>query len=83
MNGIVSPGHGQVPVPQSVSAGRIPLVYEGVEAGENQQRNHGTQGHGVIELGLQDVARVSISLVDRLIGRRKAAAALQSVGEVL
>lgn len=28
----------------------IPLVYERVEAGENEQRHHGTERHHVVEL---------------------------------
>lgn len=28
----------------------IPLVYEGVEAGENEQRHHGAQRHHVVKL---------------------------------
>lgn len=34
----------------------LPLVYEGVEAGENEQRHHGAQRHDVVELWLQHVA---------------------------
>lgn len=33
-------------------------MYEGVEAGENEQRHHGAERHHVVELGLQHVASV-------------------------
>ena len=54
----------------SLQQGKIPLVYEGVEAGENKQRHHGAQRHHVVKLGLQHVAGVPAvqSRVRRLIG---------------
>lgn len=33
-------------------------MYEGVEAGENEQRHHGAQRHHIVELSLQYAARV-------------------------
>jgi len=49
-------------------------VYEGVEAGEDEQRHHGAQRHHVVELGLQDAPSVqeSAGRVGRLIGQRVA-----------
>lgn len=35
-----------------------PLMYEGVEAGEDEQRHHGAQRHHVVEPRLQHAARV-------------------------
>lgn len=52
-------------------------MYEGVEAGEDEQRHHGAQRHHVVELGLQEAPLVAVS--HRLIGRRF----LQPAGEVL
>lgn len=43
------------------------MVYEGVEAGENEQRHHGAQRHYVVKLGLQHVA--GVAAIHRLIGR--------------
>lgn len=33
-------------------------MYEGVEAGEDEQRHHGAQRHHIVELSLQYAARV-------------------------
>lgn len=52
-------------------------MYEGVEAGEDEQRHHGAQRHHVVELGRQDGA--DFAVLHRLIGRR----VLQPGGEVL
>lgn len=45
-------------------------MYEGVEAGENEQGHHGAQCHHVVKLGLQHVAGVATfpRLIGRLIG---------------
>lgn len=43
----------------NLSISALPLVYDGVEAGEDQQRDHGTQRHRVVELGLQDISTLS------------------------
>lgn len=42
-------------------------MYEGVEAGENEQGHHGAQRHHVVKLGLQHVA--GVAAIHRLIGR--------------
>lgn len=52
-------------------------MYEGVEAGEDEQRHHGAQRHDIVELRLEDVPPVAVSR--RLIGRL----VLQPAGEVL
>ena len=41
-------------------------MYEGVEAGEDEQRHHGTQSHHIVKLGLQHIA--SISAINGLVG---------------
>lgn len=45
-------------------------MYEGVEAGENEQRHHGAQRHYVVKLGLQHVAGAGAfrGLIGRPIG---------------
>lgn len=43
-----------------------PLVDEGVEAGEDEQRHHGAQRHHIVELGRQDV--LCVGGLRRLIG---------------
>lgn len=35
----------------------LPLVEKGVEAGEDEQRQHGTESHEVVELGLKVVGK--------------------------
>lgn len=57
---------------------------EGVEAGEDEQRHHGAQRHHVVELGLQDAARVPVlqAAVQRLVGGARGGV-LQPAGEVL
>lgn len=52
-------------------------MYEGVEAGEDEQRHHGAQRHHIVELRLKDVPLVAVTC--RLIGRL----VLQPAGEVL
>lgn len=47
---------------------------EGVEAGENKQRDHGTQRHDIIKLGLKDIPCVAGSFIG---------GGLQPAGEVL
>lgn len=42
-------------------------MYEGVEAGENEQGHHGAQRHHVVKLGLQHVA--GVAAIRRLVGR--------------
>lgn len=44
-------------------------MYEGVEAGEDEQRHHGAQRHHVVEPCLQHAARVPVRrcLVQRLV----------------
>lgn len=55
----------------------LPLVYEGVEASEDEQRHHSTQRHHVVELRLKDAPLAAA--IQGLIGRRL----LQPAGEVL
>lgn len=61
-----------------------PLMDEGVEAGEDEQRNHGAQRHHVVELGLQHAARVPVlqSPIQTLVDGG-CVGVLQSAGEVL
>ena len=42
-------------------------MYEGVEAGENEQRHHGAERHHIVKFRLQNIASVQ-SLIRRSIG---------------
>lgn len=67
------------------NVGWIPLMYEGVEARENEQRHHGAQRHHVVKLWLQYVARVHVlhSFIFSPISRGVDGWVLQPVCEVL
>lgn len=67
------------------NVGWIPLMYEGVEARENEQRHHGTQCHHVVKLWLQYVAGVHAhhSFIFSPISRGVDGWVLQPVCEVL
>lgn len=59
-------------------------MYEGVEAGENEQRHHRAQGHHIVELQRQKTG-LALGRIVRSVDRQVAENRwiFQSIGEVL